>query len=252
MLGQQAAASIAALCLFSLSVRCRHNKLFHNTTLQVNFLGGYHTASRLLARPGAVPHLLQHIAAGKASPQLTTALQTLLQDRAADFSQGLSLEDARQTIQLLSDAPVASTQQGLALQLLTAWSEAGPRQKGKLCSLGVAPALGQLAVQAVALGDSGRELQGDMCRWVGWVVGLPESDTAWRALGYCSGRGLDMSSMTLCNCCSVWAEPLGSIKHQKQGQFCRCRHGDQALLHAVGLLLHPAGCSTCCSWSPPQ
>lgn len=132
---------------------------------QVNFLGGYHTASRLLARPGAVPHLLQHIAAGQASQQLTSALQSVLQDRAADFSQGLSLDDARQTIQLLSvgEQP-GSVVQGLALQLLTAWSEAGPKQKQKLCSLGVAPVLGQLAMQAVALGDSGRELQGTVCR----------------------------------------------------------------------------------------
>lgn len=130
---------------------------------QVNFLGGYHTASRLLARPGAVPHLLHHIAAGRASPQLTLALQAVLQEHGADFSTGPSLDDARQTIQLLQGEP-GSTVQALALQMLTAWAEAGQAQRVKLCSLGVAPALGQLAMQAVALGDSERELQGAVCR----------------------------------------------------------------------------------------
>lgn len=122
-----------------------------------------------MARPGAVPHLLHHIAAGRASPQLTPALQTVLQERAADFSTGLSLDDARQTIQLLQGEP-RSTVQALALQVLTAWAEAGQGQKVKLCSLGVAPVLGQLAMQAVALGDSERELQDAVCRWVvgGW------------------------------------------------------------------------------------
>lgn len=144
--------------------------------------------------------LLHHIAAGNASPQLTAALQSVLHGRAADFSQGLSLHDARQTIQLLEadrqqdvqaqaeaqgQAQGQSVVQALALQLLTAWAEAGQRQKAKLCSLGVAPVLGQLAMQAVALGDSGRELQGSVCRWVGrgclrlrvlrCLVGLPVS-----------------------------------------------------------------------------
>jgi len=144
-------------------MHCRPLTLLHGT-LQVNFLGGYHTASRLLARPGAVPHLLQHIAAGKASTQLTAALQAVVQDRAADFTQGLSLDDARQTIQLLKGQS-GSEVQALALQLLTAWSEAGQKQKAKLCSLGVAPVLGELAMHAVALGDSGRQLQGQVCRW---------------------------------------------------------------------------------------
>lgn len=165
----------------------------HYTRTKVNFLGGYHTASRLLARPGAVPHLLQHIAAGKASPQLTAALQTVVQGRAADFSQGLCLDDARQTIQLLqgvlaqqqqmqdnaaadggadSSGGVGCVLQGLALQLLTAWSEAGQNQKVKLSSLGVAPVLGQLAMHAVTMGDAGRDLQGEVCRWVmSFVVG---------------------------------------------------------------------------------
>lgn len=147
---------------------------------QVNFLGGYHTASRLLARPGAVPHLLHHIAAGRASPQLTPALQTVLQERAADFSTGPSLDDARQTIQLLQGEP-GSTVQGLALQVLTAWAEAGQPQKVKLCSLGVAPALGQLAMEAVALGDSARELQGAVCRWVavGWRLYVQACSCTW-------------------------------------------------------------------------
>lgn len=134
---------------------------------QVNFLGGYHTASRLLARPGAVPHILHHIAAGRASAQLTASMQTVLQDRAADFSQGLSLDDAKQTIKLLQETQEGSegsVLQGLVLQLLTAWAEAGQKQQVKLCSLGLAHVLGQLAMQAVAQGDSGRELQGAVCR----------------------------------------------------------------------------------------
>lgn len=134
---------------------------------QVNFLGGYHTASRLLARPGAVPHLLQHITSGRASAQLTASLQSVLQQRSADFSQGLSLDDAKQTIQLLQelqDEGPGSRLQGLVLQLLSAWADAGQKQKVKLCSLGLAPVLGQLAMQAVAQGENGRELQGAVCR----------------------------------------------------------------------------------------
>jgi hypothetical protein len=75
--------------------------------------------------------------------------------------------DAQQDAQAQSEVQGQgqSVVQALALQLLTAWAEAGQRQKAKLCSLGVAPVLGQLAMQAVALGDSGRELQGSVCRW---------------------------------------------------------------------------------------
>lgn len=77
------------------------------------------------------------------------------------------MDDAKQTIQLLQelqDEGPGSRLQGLVLQLLAAWADAGQKQKAKLCSLGLAPVLGQLAMQAVAQGDSGRELQGAVCR----------------------------------------------------------------------------------------
>jgi hypothetical protein len=73
----------------------------HHRASQVNFLRGYHTAGRLLARPGAAPALLQHIADGAASQQLADALSCVLTQRAADFSQALSLQDARDMLQLL-------------------------------------------------------------------------------------------------------------------------------------------------------
>jgi hypothetical protein len=143
------------------------------------------------------------------------------------------LDDARQTIQLLNDAPVASAQQGLALQLLTAWSEAGPRQKGKLCSLGVAPALGQLAVQAVVLGDSGRDLQGDVCRWVS------VSDTDCRLLvTFCmTAWAADVCRLSLKLC-----KEAGSLLHMTppspSQNNAACYRGCRCILQATA----PAAC----------
>jgi hypothetical protein len=176
---------------------------------QVNFLGGYHTASRLLARPGVVPALLQHIADGRASAQLQDGLSKVLEEQGADFAQGLSLDDARRTLQLLEGEAgqqvracadevavrlrcltekrstsahflgtpcpccdhrvdthnaTRSQAQVLALHATSAWSRAGACQRGKLCSLGLPQLLGQLAMQAVAQGDAGRQLQADVCR----------------------------------------------------------------------------------------
>jgi hypothetical protein len=54
--------------------------------------------------------------------------------------------------------------QGLALQFLTAWAAAGQAQAQVLSKQGLAPALGQLAMDAVAAGEQGRELQAAVCR----------------------------------------------------------------------------------------
>jgi hypothetical protein len=67
-----------------------------------NFLAGHHTCSRLLARPGAVPRLLQHVASGKASDELVSALHGVLGSRGADFKQqGLQKEDGQELISML-------------------------------------------------------------------------------------------------------------------------------------------------------
>jgi hypothetical protein len=67
-----------------------------------NFLAGHHTCSRLLARPGAVPRLLQHVASGKASDELVAALHGVLGSRGADFKQqGLRKEDGQELIGML-------------------------------------------------------------------------------------------------------------------------------------------------------
>jgi hypothetical protein len=67
-----------------------------------NFLAGHHTCSRLLARPGAVPRLLQHVASGKASDELVSALHGVLDLKGADFKQqGLQEEDGQELIGML-------------------------------------------------------------------------------------------------------------------------------------------------------
>jgi hypothetical protein len=54
--------------------------------------------------------------------------------------------------------------QDLALQFLTAWAAAGQAQAQLLSQQGLAPALGRLAMDAVAQGELGRELQASVCR----------------------------------------------------------------------------------------
>jgi hypothetical protein len=54
--------------------------------------------------------------------------------------------------------------QDLALQFLTAWAAAGQAQAQLLSQQGLAPALGRLAMDAVAQGEQGRELQASVCR----------------------------------------------------------------------------------------
>jgi hypothetical protein len=54
--------------------------------------------------------------------------------------------------------------QGLALQFLTVWAAAGQAQAQVLSRQGLAPALGLLAMDAVAQGEHGRELQAAVCR----------------------------------------------------------------------------------------
>lgn len=54
--------------------------------------------------------------------------------------------------------------QGLALQFLTAWAAAGQAQARLLSQQGLAPALGLLAMDAVAQGEAGRGLHATVCR----------------------------------------------------------------------------------------
>ncbi|WIA08091.1 hypothetical protein OEZ85_007554 [Tetradesmus obliquus] len=129
-----------------------------------NFLAGHHTCSRLLARPGAVPRLLQHVASGKASEELVAALHDVINTRGADFKQqGLREEDGRELVGMLGGRQGQQVQ-GLALQFLTAWAAAGQAQARLLSQQGLAPALGLLAMDAVAQGEAGRGLQAAVCR----------------------------------------------------------------------------------------
>ncbi|KAF6253586.1 hypothetical protein COO60DRAFT_406379 [Scenedesmus sp. NREL 46B-D3] len=129
-----------------------------------NFLAGHHTCSRLLARPGAVPRLLQHVASGKASDELVAALHGVPRSSAAVFKQqGLQEADGKELIAMLGGCQGQQVQ-GLALQFLTAWAAAGEAQAQLLSQQGLAPALGRLASDAVAQGEQGRELQAAVCR----------------------------------------------------------------------------------------
>eukprot|EP00775_Hariotina_reticulata_P003428 gene3428-3700_t len=135
----------------------------HAEQALVNFLGGHHTCSRLLARPGAVPKLLQHIASGKASDELQQQLQSVLASRSVDMSHSLHLEDGRKLIMML-EGRHGQQVQSLALQFITTWARCGQEQRSKLSALGLAPALARLAMEAVGRGEEGRQLQADVCR----------------------------------------------------------------------------------------
>jgi hypothetical protein len=58
----------------------------------------------VLQRPGAIPLLLQHVAAGKASPVLLARLAAAAAG-GADFSRPLSSEEAAATVAVLQDYP---------------------------------------------------------------------------------------------------------------------------------------------------
>eukprot|EP00879_Flechtneria_rotunda_P004470 GHRR01004723.1.p1 GENE.GHRR01004723.1~~GHRR01004723.1.p1 ORF type:complete len:2002 (+),score=973.92 GHRR01004723.1:289-6294(+) len=135
----------------------------HAEQALVNFLGGHHTATRLLARPGAIPRLLHHVGSGRASKSLLQSLVAVLDGPGADMSQGLSLDDGRALVAMLQldDAPEV---QQLSLMFLTGWAAASQAQRGKLAAIGLAPALGRLAIEAVGQGEQGRPLQAQLCR----------------------------------------------------------------------------------------
>lgn len=75
----------------------------HGEQALVNFLTGHHTASRLLARPGALPALLHHVGSGGASPQLAEALAAACEGgpNGADMGAGFVNDDAEALMGML-------------------------------------------------------------------------------------------------------------------------------------------------------